>query len=127
MVAKWALPVVSLLVPALFMSSACGANCTAMGASSGVEVVITGDAAIATSDTRMDVTTCVRGHCPGTASDISPGERPTFFVEAPWVDSDEPIEVQGDGPRGRAHRGRADYFHDPSRRGPAQRPQLRTD
>jgi hypothetical protein len=94
MVAKRAWPVVSLLVPALFMSSACGANCTDIGASSGVEVVITGDAAIATSDTRMDVTTCVRGHCPGTARDISPGERPTFFVEAPWVDSDEPIEVQ---------------------------------
>lgn len=42
----------------------------------------------------MDVTTCVRGHCPGTARNVLRGERATFFVEAPSVDSDEPVEGQ---------------------------------
>jgi hypothetical protein len=88
------LPVLSLVLPILFMSSACGGACTEVGAASGVEVVVTGDAARADSDTRMDVTTCVRSHCPGAARNFSRGERATFFIEAPWVDSDEPVEVQ---------------------------------
>lgn len=83
-----------LLLSACLGVSGCSIGCTAVGAASGVQVLVTGDAAVAEEDTQMDVTTCVRGHCPATSQDLAAGERPNFFVEAPWVDSERPVEVQ---------------------------------